>query len=51
MRMLHPPKMQEEKKDSQVAELVPSMQYLNKELEAAIKDGKIEEWTDYGIRG
>jgi len=42
MRMLHPPKMQEEKKDSQVAELVPSMQYLNKELEAAIKDGKIE---------
>ena len=43
MRMLRPPKSEESHKESsQMAELMPSMQYLNKELAAAIKEGKIE---------
>ena len=35
-------KQKEEPKESAVAELLPSMQYLNKELEDEIKQGKLE---------
>ena len=44
MKVKNPPKSEEEEKPKpgQPAELLPSLNYLNKELEQAIKDGKVE---------
>jgi len=43
-QMKNPPKVEEEEKPKtgQPAELLPSLKYLTKELESAIKDGKVD---------